>query len=60
MMKADSLISERVIDRGIVSPAAAARGCGEVKVGLAPRYVFSGLACNECHISTHLLYANPC
>lgn len=33
MMKADSLISERVIDRGIVRPEAAANGCGDVKVG---------------------------
>lgn len=35
--KADNLISDRVIDRGIVKPAAAANGCGEVKLGLADK-----------------------
>lgn len=44
MMKADSLISDRVIDRGIVRLAAAANGCGDVNVGLADRYVFNGFA----------------
>lgn len=44
-MNADSLISDRVMDRGIVNPAEAAKGCGEVNVGLAERYVFNGLAC---------------
>lgn len=44
MMKADSLISDSVMDSGIVSPAEAARGCGDVKVGLADKYVFNGLA----------------
>lgn len=43
--KAESLISDNVIDRGIVSPAAAANGCGEVKLGLADKYVFRGFAC---------------
>lgn len=37
MMKAESLISERVMDRGIVSPSAAAKGCGDVKLGFADR-----------------------
>lgn len=44
MINADSLISDKVIDSGIVNPAAAAKGCGDVKVGLAERYVFSGFA----------------
>jgi hypothetical protein len=44
MMKADSLNSESVIDNGIVNPAAAASGWGEVKLGLEERYVFSGFA----------------
>ena len=34
MMKADSLISDNVIESGIVRPDAAARGCGDVKDGL--------------------------
>jgi hypothetical protein len=42
--KADNLISDKVIDRGIVRPAAAASGCGDVKDGLADRYVFKGFA----------------
>lgn len=45
MMKADNLISDRVMERGIVRPEAAARGCGDVKEGFESRYVFSGLAC---------------
>ena len=45
IMKAESLISERVILRGIVKPAEAASGSGEANEGLVERYVFSGLAC---------------
>ena len=45
MMKAESLISERVICMGIVNPDAAATGRGDVNVGLVERYVFKGLAC---------------
>ena len=37
MINADSLISERVIFRGIVRPEEAARGCGEVKEGFVDR-----------------------
>ena len=37
IMKPDNLISDNVIDNGIVSPAAAANGWGEVKVGLEER-----------------------
>jgi hypothetical protein len=44
MMKAESLISDRVICKGIVSPDAAARGCGEQNDGFENRYVFKGLA----------------
>lgn len=44
MMKADSLISDKVMDSGIVIPAAAANGFGDVKLGLAERYVFKGFA----------------
>lgn len=33
IMKADNLKFDRVIERGMVSPEAAARGCGDVKVG---------------------------
>lgn len=44
MMKADNLISDKVICNGIVSPASAARGCGDVKDGLENRWLFSGLA----------------
>lgn len=43
-MKADSLISDNVMDNGIVRLAAAAKGCGDVNVGFAERYVFSGFA----------------
>ncbi len=43
-MNAESLISERVIWIGIVSPEDAARGCGEVKEGLVDRHVFRGFA----------------
>lgn len=45
MTKAHSLISESVICRGIVRPDAAAKGCGDAKVGFVERYVFRGLAC---------------
>jgi hypothetical protein len=45
MIKADSLISDRVICRGIVKPEDAARGCGDVKEGFENRYVFRGFAC---------------
>ena len=34
MMKAESLISDSVMERGIVRPDAAASGCGDVKLGL--------------------------
>lgn len=44
MIKADSLISDKVIDKGIVRLAAAANGCGDVNEGLAERYVFNGFA----------------
>lgn len=50
MMKADNLISDKVICSGIVRPDAAARGCGEVKDGFENKYVFSGFACC-CYIS---------
>lgn len=33
MMKADSLMSDKVIESGIVRPEAAASGCGDVKLG---------------------------
>ncbi len=46
MMKADSLISDNVICNGIVRPDDAARGCGDVKLGLEYKYVFRGFACN--------------
>lgn len=37
MIKAESLISDRVILRGIVRPAAAASGSGEAKDGLVDK-----------------------
>lgn len=37
MMKAESLISDKVIERGIVKPEAAANGCGEVNDGFESR-----------------------
>jgi len=43
-MKADNLISDNVICKGIVRLEAAASGCGDVKDGLADRYVFKGFA----------------
>ena len=43
-MKADSLISDKVICNGIVNPDAAANGCGDVNDGFENRYVFNGLA----------------
>lgn len=58
--KADSLISDKVIDRGIVSPAAAASGCGDVKEGFADRYVFKGFACIVdalAHVVAHELWS---
>ena len=33
-MNADNLISDKVMDKGIVSPEAAANGWGDVKLGL--------------------------
>jgi hypothetical protein len=45
MIKADSLISDKVIWRGIVKPDAAAKGCGDVKDGFENKYVFKGFAC---------------
>jgi len=44
IMKADNLISDNVICKGIVRLDAAASGCGDVKDGLADRYVFKGFA----------------
>lgn len=44
MMKADSLISDKVICNGIVNPDAAANGCGDVNDGFENKYVFNGLA----------------
>lgn len=44
MMNAESLISDRVICRGIVNPDAAANGRGDAKDGFEKRYVFKGLA----------------
>ena len=44
MMNAESLISDRVICKGIVNPDAAANGCGDAKDGFEKRYVFRGLA----------------
>lgn len=44
IMKADSLISDNVICKGIVRLEAAASGCGDVKLGFAERYVFKGFA----------------
>ena len=37
MIKADSLISDSVICRGIVRPEEAARGCGDVNEGFVER-----------------------
>jgi hypothetical protein len=37
MMKADSLISDKVICNGMVNPDAAASGCGDVNNGLEKR-----------------------
>jgi hypothetical protein len=37
MMKAESLMSDSVMESGIVSPEAAASGCGEVKLGFEYR-----------------------
>ncbi len=45
MMKADNLISDNVIWRGIVNPDDAAKGWGDVNDGLENKYVFKGFAC---------------
>jgi len=45
MMKAESLISDKVICSGIVKPDEAARGSGDVNDGFENKYVFKGLAC---------------
>lgn len=45
MINPDSLISDRVICKGIVKPDDAARGWGEQNDGFEKRYVFSGFAC---------------
>lgn len=45
MIKADSLISDKVICSGIVSPEEAAKGCGDVNDGFENKYVFKGFAC---------------
>lgn len=37
MMKAESLIWDKVICKGMVKPEAAARGCGEAKEGLVDK-----------------------
>lgn len=44
MMNADSLISDKVICRGIVNPEDAASGMGDVKEGFENRYVLRGFA----------------
>ena len=44
MMNADNLMCDRVIDRGIVRPSAAASGCNDVNEGIEFRYVFIGFA----------------
>lgn len=59
MMKADSFISDNVNDRGIVSPDAAARGCGDVKLGFECRYVFRGFACCFVYISAWCYSSQP-
>ena len=45
-MNADNLMSDSVNDKGMVSPDAAAKGCGDVKSGLECRYVLRGFACS--------------
>lgn len=60
MMNADSLISDKVIDRGIVRPDAAARGLGDVKLGFESRYVFNGFACGEVLLATGIYQGDPC
>ena len=47
MTNPDSLMSLRVIARGIVKPLAAAKGCGDAKLGLVERKVLSGFACTR-------------
>jgi hypothetical protein len=44
MINAESLKSDNVMESGIVRPEAAAKGWGDVNVGLEYRYVFKGLA----------------
>jgi len=56
MINADSLISDKVIDSGIVNPAAAAKGCGDVKLGLAERYVFNGFACGVPILAADMIH----
>ncbi len=54
MMNAESLISDNVIWSGIVSPEAAASGCGDVKLGLSRGMclgdwpIFGTLLANVC------------
>jgi hypothetical protein len=55
IINADSLISDRVMDSGIVNPAAAAKGCGDVKLGLAERYVFNGFACGVPILAANMI-----
>ena len=45
MMNADNLISDRVNDKEMVNPDAAAKGCGDVKSGFECKYAFRGFAC---------------
>lgn len=54
MMKAESLISDSVIWSGMVRLDAAASGWGDVKPGLAERYVLSGFAC-DCRYISHVI-----
>jgi hypothetical protein len=44
IMKAESLISDNVICKGIVNPEAAANGCGDANDGFEYKYVFRGFA----------------
>lgn len=47
IIKAESLISDNEIERGIVRPEAAAKGCGDVNTGFEYKYVFRGFACSQ-------------
>lgn len=60
IINADSLISERVIWRGIVRPEEAARGCGDVNEGLVDKYVFNGLAWGFRQYSPKLSTSGHC